>query len=67
MAFRTWAKLLAATLGVGALAGASQLGLVYGLLHTTIILLVVTFFFQLAVLVMALLVFQRSPAWPRRV
>ncbi|MFI7540234.1 hypothetical protein [Actinoplanes sp. NPDC049599] len=31
MAFRTWAKLLAATLGVGALAGASQLGLVYGL------------------------------------
>ena len=31
MAFRTWAKLLAATLGVGALAGASQLGLAYGL------------------------------------
>jgi hypothetical protein len=31
MAFRTWAKLLAATLGVAALAGASQLGLVYGL------------------------------------
>ena len=31
MAFRTWAKLIAATLGVGALAGASQLGLAYGL------------------------------------
>src|SRR3982751_5792956 len=31
MAFRTWAKLLGATLGVGALAGASQLGLAYGL------------------------------------
>ncbi|MFC3381471.1 hypothetical protein [Couchioplanes azureus] len=31
MAFRTWAKLLSATLGVGALAGASQLGLAYGL------------------------------------
>ncbi|WP_199515810.1 hypothetical protein [Nucisporomicrobium flavum] len=31
MAFRTWAKLLFATLGVGALAGASQLGLAYGL------------------------------------
>src|SRR5690349_15024532 len=31
MAFRTWAKLLAATLGVGALAGAGQLGLAYGL------------------------------------
>ncbi|MET8151605.1 hypothetical protein ACIBSW_28020 [Actinoplanes sp. NPDC049668] len=31
MAFRTWAKLLAATLGVAALAGASQLGVAYGL------------------------------------
>ncbi|BCJ52337.1 hypothetical protein Asp14428_38120 [Actinoplanes sp. NBRC 14428] len=31
MAFRTWAKLLSATLGVGVLAGASQLGLAYGL------------------------------------
>jgi len=31
MAFRTWAKLLTATLGVGALAGASQLGMAYGL------------------------------------
>jgi hypothetical protein len=31
MAFRTWAKLLGATLGVAALAGASQLGLAYGL------------------------------------
>ncbi|MEU7906094.1 hypothetical protein [Actinoplanes sp. NPDC049118] len=31
MAFRTWAKLLSATLGVAALAGASQLGLAYGL------------------------------------
>ena len=31
MAFRTWVKLLSATLGVGALAGASQLGLAYGL------------------------------------
>jgi hypothetical protein len=31
MAFRTWAKLLSATLGMGALAGASQLGLAYGL------------------------------------
>jgi hypothetical protein len=31
MAFRTWAKLLGAALGVGALAGASQLGLAYGL------------------------------------
>jgi hypothetical protein len=31
MAFRTWVKLLSATLGVGALAGASQLGVAYGL------------------------------------
>src|SRR5689334_13820113 len=31
MGFRTWAKLLGATLGVAALAGASQLGLAYGL------------------------------------
>jgi hypothetical protein len=31
MAFRTWARLSAATLGVAALAGAGQLGLVYGL------------------------------------
>jgi hypothetical protein len=31
MAFRTWAKLLSATLGVAALAGASQLGVAYGL------------------------------------
>jgi hypothetical protein len=31
MAFRTWAKLLGSTLGVAALAGASQLGLAYGL------------------------------------
>jgi hypothetical protein len=31
MAFRTWVKLSAATLGVAALAGASQLGLAYGL------------------------------------
>ena len=31
MAFRTWLKLLLATLGVAALAGASQLGLAYGL------------------------------------
>ncbi|WP_189079637.1 hypothetical protein [Mangrovihabitans endophyticus] len=31
MTFRTWAKLLAATLGVGALAAASQLGVAYGL------------------------------------
>ena len=31
MAFRTWAKLLGATLGVAALAGASQLGVAYGL------------------------------------
>jgi len=31
MAFRTWVKLLSATLGVAALAGASQLGLAYGL------------------------------------
>ncbi|MEV6634200.1 hypothetical protein AB0M54_25965 [Actinoplanes sp. NPDC051470] len=31
MAFRTWAKLLGTTLGVAALAGASQLGLAYGL------------------------------------
>ena len=31
MAFRTWLKLLQATLGVGALAGASQLGMAYGL------------------------------------
>lgn len=31
MAFRTWAKLFWATLGAGALAGASQLGLAYGL------------------------------------
>jgi len=31
MAFRTWVKLLSATLGVGALAGASQLGMAYGL------------------------------------
>src|SRR3954454_20818937 len=31
MAFRTWARLLLATLGVGALAGASQLGVAYGL------------------------------------
>jgi hypothetical protein len=31
MAFRTWARLLLATFGVGALAGASQLGLAYGL------------------------------------
>jgi len=31
MAFRTWVKLLLATLGVAALAGASQLGLAYGL------------------------------------
>jgi len=31
MAFRTWLKLLLATLGVGALAGASQLGMAYGL------------------------------------
>jgi hypothetical protein len=31
MAFRTWAKLLGATLGVGALVGASQLGVAYGL------------------------------------
>lgn len=31
MPFRTWAKLLGATLGVAALAGASQLGLAYGL------------------------------------
>jgi hypothetical protein len=31
MAFRTWARLFGATLGAGALAGASQLGLAYGL------------------------------------
>ncbi len=31
MAFRTWAKLLGATLGVAALAGACQLGVAYGL------------------------------------
>src|SRR4029453_7575713 len=31
MAFRPWLKLLLATLGVGALAGASQLGVAYGL------------------------------------
>jgi hypothetical protein len=31
MAFRTWSKLLGTTLGVGALAAASQLGLAYGL------------------------------------
>ena len=31
MAFRTWAKLLGATLGVAALAAASQLGIAYGL------------------------------------
>lgn len=31
MAFRTWIKLLGATLGVAALAGASQLGVAYGL------------------------------------
>jgi hypothetical protein len=31
MGFRTWAKLLGATLGVAALAGACQLGLAYGL------------------------------------
>src|SRR3954470_12414705 len=31
MAFRTWAKLLGATAGAGALAAASQLGLAYGL------------------------------------
>src|SRR4029450_13861765 len=31
MAFRPWAKLLATTLGVGALAGACQLGVAYGL------------------------------------
>ena len=31
MAFRTWVRLLLATLGVGALAGASQLGMAYGL------------------------------------
>ncbi len=31
MAFRTWAKLLGATVGLSALAGASQLGLAYGL------------------------------------
>ena len=31
MAFRTWAKLLGATLGVAALAAASQLGVAYGL------------------------------------
>jgi hypothetical protein len=31
MPFRTWAKLLGAALGVAALAGASQLGLAYGL------------------------------------
>jgi hypothetical protein len=31
MAFRTWVRLLLATLGVGALAGASQLGVAYGL------------------------------------
>jgi hypothetical protein len=31
MAFRTWARLLPATLGVGALAGAGQLGVAYGL------------------------------------
>ncbi|GAB1644997.1 hypothetical protein [Krasilnikovia sp. MM14-A1259] len=31
MAFRTWARLLPVTLGVAALAGASQLGLAYGL------------------------------------
>jgi hypothetical protein len=31
MAIRTWVRLLLATLGVGALAGASQLGLAYGL------------------------------------
>ena len=31
MAFRTWAKLLGANLGVGTVAGASQLGVAYGL------------------------------------
>jgi hypothetical protein len=31
MAFRTWAKLFGASLGAGALAGAGQLGLAYGL------------------------------------
>ena len=31
MVFRTWAKLLGATVGVAALAGASQLGVAYGL------------------------------------
>lgn len=31
MAFRTWAKILLAALGVGALAGAGQLGVAYGL------------------------------------
>lgn len=31
MPFRTWAKLLGASLGIAALAGASQLGLAYGL------------------------------------
>jgi hypothetical protein len=31
MAFRTWAKLFGATLGAGAMGGASQLGLAYGL------------------------------------
>ena len=31
MTFRTWVRLLAITLGIGALAGASQLGLAYGL------------------------------------
>jgi hypothetical protein len=31
MAFRTWARLLAVTLGAGALAAASQLGVAYGL------------------------------------
>jgi hypothetical protein len=31
MAFRTWAKLVGATVGAGAAAGASQLGLAYGL------------------------------------
>ncbi|WP_305786150.1 hypothetical protein [Symbioplanes lichenis] len=31
MAFRTWAKALSATVGVGALVGASELGMAYGL------------------------------------
>src|SRR5205085_1792596 len=31
MAFRTWARIMLATFGVGALAGASQLGVAYGL------------------------------------